>query len=95
MRYQETLKIDAKNINKNINTIWRPIYEVINVVFFEETSIFPQHFLDLCRKVQIKLSFYHLMSEHSWKCGYQTMVICTSDQDPSKGFGKLKKRPII
>ena len=34
--YQDTLKIDVENIEKNINTICRPIYEVIDAVFFEE-----------------------------------------------------------
>ena len=36
---QETLKIYIKNIDKNINTIQRPIYEVIDATFFEETEI--------------------------------------------------------
>ena len=32
--YKEALKIYVKNINKNINTIWRPIYKVIDITFF-------------------------------------------------------------
>ena len=32
--YKETLKIYVKNINKDINTIWRPIYKVIDITFF-------------------------------------------------------------
>ena len=34
---------------QKINKIWRPIYEVIDAPFFEETDIFPQAFLDLCK----------------------------------------------
>ena len=30
-------------------TIWGPIYEVIDAPFFEETDIFPQTYLDLCK----------------------------------------------
>ena len=37
---KETQKIDVGNIKKKI--IWRPIYEVIDAPFFEETDIFPQ-----------------------------------------------------
>ena len=44
--YQENLKIDVKNINKHIKTTCRPIYEVIDATFFEETDIFPQAFSD-------------------------------------------------
>ena len=50
MEYKETLKIDIKNINKNIKTIWRPIYAVIDAPFFEETDFSPQDVLDLCFK---------------------------------------------
>ena len=32
--YQETLKIDVKNIDKTIKTIRRQIYEVIDITFF-------------------------------------------------------------
>ena len=39
--------MDYKNIDKNIKTIWRPIYEVIGVTFFEETKK-STTFLDLC-----------------------------------------------
>ena len=43
VEYQETLKVDVKNISKNKKSIWRPTYEVIDVTFFEETDIFPQY----------------------------------------------------
>ena len=43
--YQETLKIDVKNINKNIKKIWRPIYEVIDDPFLEETDISTRLFI--------------------------------------------------
>ena len=49
MGYQETLKIYVKNIDKNIKTTWRAIYEVIDAPFFEETNVFPQHFKDSCK----------------------------------------------
>ena len=48
VEYQETMKVDVKNIPKNKN-IWRPIYEVIDASSFEETDIFAQAFLDLCK----------------------------------------------
>ena len=35
LEYQETLKNDTENIDKNIKTIWRPIYEVIDDPLFE------------------------------------------------------------
>ena len=50
MGYQKTSKIDIKNIDKNIKKIWRPIYDVIYISFFEETEKFPQHFLELYKR---------------------------------------------
>ena len=61
--YQAILIIDVINTNKNIKTIWRLIYEVIGAPLFEETNIFTQHFLELCKKIQINLSLYHLISK--------------------------------
>ena len=43
--YQETLKIDVENINKNINTIWRPIYEVMDETFFGKMAYFHDIFI--------------------------------------------------
>ena len=48
--YHENFKIDVKNIDKTIKTIWRPMYEVINVTFLKEINIFTQYFLDLSKK---------------------------------------------
>ena len=62
MEYQEKSKIDVKNMDKNKNTILRPVYEVIDAPFFEAIDIFPQDVLDLCLKIQLNLIFYHLMS---------------------------------
>ena len=45
MEYQKTLRIDVKNIEIYVKIIWRPIYEVIDAPFFEETEIFLQYFL--------------------------------------------------
>ena len=45
MKDQETLEIDVENINTK-KTIWRPIYEVIDAPFFEDTGNFLQYFLD-------------------------------------------------
>ena len=42
--YQETLKIYVKNINKSITTIWRPLYEVIDGIFFEKLTFFHNTF---------------------------------------------------
>ena len=40
VEYQETLKVDVKNINKNIKTIWIQIYEVIDAKFLKKLTIF-------------------------------------------------------
>ena len=37
VEYQETLKVDVKNIPEK-KPIWRPIYEAIDAPFFEETD---------------------------------------------------------
>ena len=39
VEYQETLKIDVENIDKNIKTIWIPIYEVIDDLFLKKQNI--------------------------------------------------------
>ena len=62
--YQETMEVDVDNISKKKN-IWRPIYEGIDASFLEETDIFPQHCLDLCKIFQINLSFYNMKSKYS------------------------------
>ena len=56
MECQENLKINAENINKNIRTIWRPIYEVINAPFLKK-RIFSTRFLDLCKNNSNKPQF--------------------------------------
>ena len=56
-KYQNTLKVDVKNIAKNKTTTWRPIYEVIDTSFFEETNIFTQALLDLCENNPNKPQF--------------------------------------
>ena len=79
--YIKTLKIDVKNINKNIKTIWRPIYDVIYVTLFEEKNIFPQHLLDLCKNDKhqflpsnVKTVFKRMAVE---QCLYaQVVLIC-------------------
>ena len=40
VEYQETLRIDVKNIDKSKNKIWRPIYEVIDAPFFKKWKCF-------------------------------------------------------
>ena len=35
------MKVDVENISKNKKIIWRPIYEVINAPFVEETKMVP------------------------------------------------------
>ena len=42
--YQETLKIDVKNINKHIKTTCRPIYEVIDATFSKKRTFFHKLF---------------------------------------------------
>ena len=43
LKYQNNLKVDVKNISKKYIYTWRPIYEVIHNIFFEETNMFPKH----------------------------------------------------
>ena len=49
VKYQENLKIFVKNIDKKINTIWRPIYEVKNNPFLKK-----QTFCTICFRLILK-----------------------------------------
>ena len=44
MGYQETLKTNVKNFDKNVRTTRRPLYDIMNTPFFEEADISPQYF---------------------------------------------------
>ena len=44
LEYQETLSIDIVNIASKKQPFWRPIYEVIENSYFEETKLFPTNF---------------------------------------------------
>ena len=64
-------------------TIWGPIYEVIYAPFFEETNIYPQTFLDLCKNPN-KTQFLPSDVKIVLKNVHGTRVIFTSVHDPSK-----------
>ena len=66
MGYQETLGLYAKNVDKIIQTIWKPIYEVINVTLFEETNIFHNNFRRMI-KIQNKPQFLPFYVKKSWQ----------------------------
>ena len=81
------MKIYVENIDKNINTTWRPIYEVIDAPFFEKTNIFPQYFLDLCKNNPNQPQFLpYDVKKRLENNVYGTSVICKSGHDPSKVF---------
>ena len=65
--------------------IWRPIYEVIDASFYEETDIFPQAFFYLCKINPNKPQFlpYEVKVVFE-KNGYGTSIIYISGHDPSK-----------
>ena len=51
LEYQETMKVDIQNIASKKQPFWRPIYEVIENSYFEETKLFPTIFLNQCRNI--------------------------------------------
>ena len=56
--YKETMRQDINNIDTyetrtKVNTTkWRPIYEVIDEAYIEESNIFPEDFIRECKKIQ-------------------------------------------
>ena len=63
--YEEKTSQDIKNIDTyetrtKVNTTkWRPIYEVIDEGYIEESKIFPENFIRECKKIQTKHLIYH------------------------------------
>ena len=49
LEYQETMKLDIENISSKKQSFWRPIYEVIENSYFEETKLFPTKIFNQCR----------------------------------------------
>ena len=49
MGYQETMNVDIENIVSKKQQFWRPIYEVIEDSYFEETKLFLTNVLNQCR----------------------------------------------
>ena len=44
LEYQETRNVYSENISSKKQQFWRPIYEVIENSYFEETKLFPTIF---------------------------------------------------
>ena len=44
LEYQETINVDIENIACKKQPFWRPIYEVVDKSYFEETKLFPTNF---------------------------------------------------
>ena len=43
------MNVGIENISSKKQPFWRPIYEVIENSYFEETKLFPTNFLNQCR----------------------------------------------
>ena len=52
VKYQNTLKLDVKNISKNQKKYG-----------YQNMKLFMLHFLDFCKIIQINLSLYHMVSK--------------------------------
>ena len=50
LEYQEIMNVDIENISSKKQQFWRPIYEVIENLYFEETKIFPTTVVNQCRE---------------------------------------------
>ena len=85
MEYQEKLNVDIEHISSKKEPFWRPIYEVIDNSYFEETKLFPTAFLNQCLKIQMNLRTYQIKSKQLKKKEYGTGVLCTSCYDLPKG----------
>ena len=63
--YKETMSQDINNIDtyetriKFNTTKWRPIYEVIDETYIEESNIFPEDFIREYKKIQTWNLIYH------------------------------------
>ena len=49
LEYQETMNVYIEIISSKKQPFWRPIYEVIEYSYFEETRLFSKIVLNLCR----------------------------------------------
>ena len=84
------MKVYVKNIDKSIEKIWGPIYEVIDTPFFEETAIFPHYFHDLCKDpnqpqllpYDVKIVLKIMAMEQGLYA--QVVMICQKDLDDKK-----------
>ena len=57
---QDINNIDTYDTRTKFNTTkWRPIYEVIDEAYIEESKIFPEDFIRECKKIQTKHLIYH------------------------------------
>ena len=43
LEHQETMNVEIENIFSKKQPFWRPIYEVIEYSYFEETKLFPKN----------------------------------------------------
>ena len=63
--YKETMSQDISNMDTyetrtKVNTTkWRPIYEVIDKAYIEESKMSPEDFIRECKKIQMKHLIYH------------------------------------
>ena len=81
LEYQKIWNKMSKILPK-IKNILRPIYEVVDVSFFEETNLFPGAFLDLCKNKSKSTSVSTIWSQSSLENnGYGTRSICTNGHD--------------
>ena len=65
-------------------SFWRPIYEVIENSYFEETKLFPTTFLNQCKNNPNEHHNIPNEIKAVFKNGCLTGVVCTSVYDPPK-----------
>ena len=86
MVYQEALKIDVENIDKNIFYNMETNISSYGCHIFRRNKHISTTFLDLCKKIK-STSVSTIWCQNGLENGYGTRVICAGGHDPSKVFG--------
>ena len=79
------MNVDIENSASKKQSFWRPIYEVIENSYFEETRLFPTFVLTNVEIIKKNLITYRIKLKQFFFNGYGTGVVCTSGYDPTKG----------
>ena len=84
-KYQETMNLYIDNISSKKQPFWRPIYEVTENSYFEETKLFPTIVLNQCINNPNQTQNRPNEVKAANKSGHVTGVLFTSGYDPPKG----------